>query len=329
MTASRFVVISSPGMHDTAASVVSMLRKKHNCIFPHYRVEHTRFANGEVVMQIPETVRRQHAFFFHPLQLPSPSDAIITMLLTNDALKRASVSGITLVLPYMSYLRQDRKDKPRVPISARMLADLIESNRYVSRIITADMHADQEQGFFSLPVDNLMCSKIFAEYVVKTLACDVSDVVAIAADLGGAVRTRRFARGLGEVQVAIFEKRRTGPNQSEVVSIIGPSVEGKIVVIFEDMIDTGGTIRGVVASLKQLGAREVFVCATHGIFSGGTEEKFASENVRVFCTNSIPRDESYYTRHASWLTCVPIDELFADAVYQASLVGGSVSKLTT
>ena len=319
MTASPFVVISSPCIHDTAASVVSMLRKKHNCIFPHYRVEHTRFANGEVVIQIPETVRRQHAFFFHPLQLPSP----------NDALKRASVSGITLVLPYMSYLRQDRKDKPRVPISARMLADLIESNRYVSRIITADMHADQEQGFFSLPVDNLMCSKILAEYVVKSLACDVSDVIAIAADLGGAVRTRRFARGLGEVQVAIFEKRRTGPNQSEVVSINGPSVEGKIVVIFEDMIDTGGTIRGVVASLKQLGAREVFVCATHGIFSGGTEEKFASENIRVFCTNSIPRDESYYTGNASWLTCVPIDELFADAVYQASLVGGSVSKLTT
>ncbi len=327
MTASPFVVVSSPGMHEMAGNVVSLLKAKHGLALPHHRTDFEKFANAEWLPQLPETVRRQHVFLFHPLQHPTPNDALMLMFLINDALKRASVDGITLVIPYMPYLRQDRKHKPRAPISARMVADLIESNTQVERIITVDMHADQEQGFFSIPVDNLSSMGLFAEHFKRCLDEGLSNVTVVAPDFGGAVRARRFAKKLGDLPVAIFEKRRPSANQSEVVSLIGEPVTGKTVVIYDDMIDTGGTIRGVVASLKSHGAKEVLVCATHGIFSGDSEEKFAAAGFPVFCTNSIPRDPEYDAKNSPWLAPVPMDELLSEAVYQASLVGGSVSNL--
>lgn len=315
-------------MYERAQRVVQILRAKYKVTLPHHRVSFEEFANGEVLPQIPVTVRREHVFLFHALQYPTPHDALMQLFLVNDALKRASVAGITLVVPYMSYLRQDRKNKPRVPISARLIADLIESNDAVERVITADMHADQEQGFFSLPVDNLTGMNLFVEYFKNHLGSGLAHACVVAPDFGGAVRARRFAKKLGDLPVAIVEKRRPQANCAEIVSVIGESVEGKEMLICDDMIDTGGTIRGVAHALKARGARNVFVCATHGIFSGGAEEQFATTGFRVVCTDSIPRDEEYVVRHISWLSIVTMDELLADAVYQASRVGGSISSLT-
>ena len=207
---SPFVLVSSPGMHDMATSIRDRL-KERGAHFPHYEVEFTTFSSGEVLPVIPHTVRRQNVIFLHPLQHPDPNTAFMMMLLANDALRRADVAGITLVAPFFPYLRQDRKDQPRVPISARLMADLIESNPSVQRIITIDMHTDQEQGFFSIPVDNLNSRKTFAAHVLENYG-DLSDVMVISPDFGGALRARRFASRIGDVPVGIIEKRRTGPN---------------------------------------------------------------------------------------------------------------------
>ncbi|MBI2030745.1 ribose-phosphate diphosphokinase [Candidatus Kaiserbacteria bacterium] len=325
---SPFVALSSPGMHNIATNVLRIIREKHAVTIPHHQVTFDWFSNREVKSYVEKTVRRQHVIYFHPLQQPTPNDAVMMMLLGNDAIMRASAASISLVLPYMCFLRQDRKDKERVPISARTLANLIESNRKVEQIITADMHADQEQGFFDIPVDNLSSRPLFAEYFRNMFNGDLSNVVVVAPDYGGAVRARRFALKLGDVPVAIFEKSRPKANQSEILSQGGDPVEGRIAIIYDDMIDTGGTIRGVVAELKARGAREVYVCATHGIFSGNAEENFARSGFPVLVTNSIPRDPAYAEKHKNWLTIVPMDELLAEAVYEASLIGGSVSKLS-
>ena len=155
----------------------------------------------------------------------------------------------------------------------------------------------------------------------------MKDVVVVAPDFGGAVRARRFAAKLGDAPVAIFEKRRPHANHSEVVALVGESVEGRITIIYDDMIDTGGTIRGVAGELAKRGAREVYICATHGIFSGGAEEKFRAEGVRVLTTDSIPREDAYRAAHADWLSIVSMNDLLAEAIFEASLVGGSISKL--
>jgi ribose-phosphate pyrophosphokinase len=326
MTASPFVVVSSSGMHEMAASVVSILKKKRDLALPHQKIECERFANGELLPLVPETARGQHVFFFHPMQLPDPNTALVAMHLTNDALTRAAVDGITLVAPYLSYLRQDRRSGKRVALSARAVADIIQAGG-VKRIITCEMHADQAEGFFSFSVDNLGGMGIFADHFKKVRGGDFTDVLVVAPDLGSAVRARRFADKLGDLPVTICEKRRPAPNQSEVLSIIGEPVAGKTVIIFDDMIDTGGTIRGAVQALKNIGAKEVFVCAVHGIFSADAEQKFADAHSDVFVTNSIPREAAYYKKHSSWLTLVPLDDLLAEAIYQASRKGGSVSKL--
>ena len=214
----------------------------------------------------------------------------------------------------------------RVPISARMVADLIESNKSVERIITFDMHAEQEEGFFSIPVDNLTARSLFATHLLNQLRASKNRIVAIAPDFGGAVRTHRFAKSLGGVPVAIVQKRRTGPNKSEIVSIVGEPIDGASVAIFEDMIDTGGTIISTILALKELGAREVYTSATHGIFSGNASSNFEKHGLNIACTNSIPRDSEFRGKN-QWLNVVPIDNMLAEAIYESSLVGGSVSRL--
>jgi ribose-phosphate pyrophosphokinase len=323
-----FAIVSSPGMHGMARDIKEMLESERGVRFPHHEIEYTRFSNEEYLPRIPNTVRRQRVFFLHPLQEPDPNTAIMMMLLANDALKRASVSGITLVVPYIPYLRQDRKDRPRVPISARMLADIIESNMAVERIITIDMHAEQEQGFFSIPVDNLTGMKLFADHFAKKFQGSSNPVQVVSPDFGGAVRSRRFAARLGNVPVAIIEKRRPAANVSEIVSVIGESVAGKEVVIFDDMIDTGGTLRTTARALREMGAAGIHLSATHGILSADACAEFSRLGFSVACTDSIPRDKAFYESNP-WLNVVSIERLLADAMFEASLVGGSLSKLST
>jgi ribose-phosphate pyrophosphokinase len=326
MSESPFVLLSSPLMHGMGDQICAHFEAKKGVTLPHYPLEFTTFANGEVLPRIPHTVRGQHVFFLHALQHPDPNTAIMMMLIANDAIMRASASGMTLVLPYMSYLRQDRKDQPRVPITARLIADLIESNRIVKGVITIDMHAEQEQGFFSIPVDNLSGAKVFTEHLQQKFHGAMADMVVLAPDFGGAVRNRRLALVLGEIPVCILEKRRTGPNQAEVLAVIGESIADKRVVIFEDMICSGGTALKVKDVVMGMGAREVYLCATHGIFSRG-EKSFAESGIAVACTDSIPRSTEYYTDNP-WLTKVSIAPYLADAMYEATLMGGSISKLS-
>jgi ribose-phosphate pyrophosphokinase len=316
-------------MGRVAESVLEHMAREYGTVLPHHRMEVGTFANGETFVRVPDTVRRQHVFLFHPMQHPTPNDALVRLLLTNDALRRASVAGITLVLPYMTYLRQDRKDKPRVPISARLMADLIESNKSVERVITVDMHADQAQGFFSIPVDNMTTVGLFAEHLKARFGGALENVMVVSPDFGGVVRARRMAKKLGNLPVGIFEKRRPEANKTEVVSVLGDPIAGKHVVIYDDIVDTGNTIRGVVEALRELGARSVVIVGTHGIFSAGAEKKFAQDNFSVSCTDSVIRSEAYYAEQKSWLTVVSLEALLARAVHEASIVGGSVSKLST
>lgn len=320
-----FILLSSPLMHALGDNIVEEL-KKQGFDMPHHKIDFVTFANGEVLPKITHTIRGQHVFFLHALQHPDPNTALMMMLIANDAMKRASASGITLVTPFLPYLRQDRKDSPRVPITARLLADLIESNHIVKGLITIDMHAEQEQGFFSIPVDNLTGVKVFSEYLRSKFNNDLGDVVIMAPDFGGAVRNRRLAKALGDLPMSILEKRRTGPNQSEILSVIGESVTGKKVIIYEDMICSGGTGIGVVEKVLAMGAQEVHICATHGIFSRNAEERFKEKNVSVVSTDSIPRSDAYY-KDNSWLTRVTLAGYLASAIHETTQAGGSISKL--
>ena len=189
--------------------------------------------------------------------------------------------------------------------------------------------ADQEQGFFSIPVDNINARVVHAEYFRKKFHNDFSTVVVVAPDFGGAVRARRFATRLGEhVPVSIIDKRRPGPNEVEVIGFVGEGVAGRDVILYDDMIDTGGTIRAAAGEIRRLGARSVCVCATHALFSAGADAEFKKAGFQVAVTPSIPRPEAYWEAHASWLECVSIDELLTSAIHQASLVGGSISELS-
>lgn len=323
------VLVSSPGMHEMGDRIVPLL-KARGARFSHLRAGHTIFANGEIKPEIPYTVRGMHAFLLHPFH-PDPNGAIVSMLLTCDALRGASVADITLVLPYIPYLRQDRRDRNdagRTPISARLLANLIESNDKIARVVTLDMHADQEEGFFDIPVDNLNGGVVHAEYFRTQFRGDFSNVVVVAPDVGSVVRCHRFARRLGEnVQVLQIDKKRTGPNKVEVLSFTG-DVTGRDAIVFDDMIDTGGTIRAAVAETLRRGARSACACVTHALFSGGAAESFLEARYPVVITPSIPRPFDYWRRHEAWLETVSIDELLAEAMHEASIVGGSLSKLS-
>jgi len=320
------VILSGPGMHEMAGYIDHEINLRS---VTKQEVKVTRFADGEIKCKIPETVRGEHAFLLWGLHEPDPNTAVMSMLIAANALKYASVTGITLVVPYIPYLRQDRKDEPRAPISARMLADLIESNRKIERVITLEMHAAQEQGFFSIPVDDISPWGVQAKYLLRQQIPDVARAIVVAPDFGSAVRARKFAAKLGpHVPVSIIEKRRTGPNQAEAIGFIGPDVEDCDVVLFDDMIDTGGTIRAAVRSILERKALSVCVCATHGIFSSGAEEKFAELGVPVVVTPTIPREPAYRDQHRAWLQYIPIHQLLAMAIREAMLVGGSISKLS-
>lgn len=320
----HFVVVSSPLMHDLAEAIVNHPELKALHI-PHYSLKYVTFANGEILPIIPETIRLQHVFFLHAFQHPDPNTAVMMMLLACDAMTRASAAGITLVAPYIPYLRQDRKDQPRVPISARVVADLVELAK-VKQLITIDMHAEQEQGFFSIPVDNLTGVRVFADHIVNRFGAALENVVAVAPDFGGGVRTRRLAKFIGDIPVAIFEKRRLAPNTPEIGYIIGDPVAGKRVIIYEDMLDTGRTICGVAKALYEMGAREVAVYATHGIFSGNSERIFEKGEVSIVTTDSIPRPPEFYA-NAPWISCISAASYFAEAIHEAMQEGGSISKL--
>ncbi|HSK76538.1 MAG TPA: ribose-phosphate pyrophosphokinase [Thermoanaerobaculia bacterium] len=243
------------------------------------------FSDGETFCQIEENVRGSDVFVVQPTSNPV-NDNLMELLILLDSLKRSSASRVTAVLPYYGYARQDKKDKPRVPITAKLVADLI-SRAGASRVLTMDLHADQIQGFFDVPVDHLFAAPVILDALRKL---EIPDLVVVSPDAGGVERARAIAKRL-EAGLAIADKRRTAPNVAEVMHIIG-DVSGKNVLIVDDIIDTAGTLCKTVDALKKEGAVRILAAGTHGILSGPALDRIRNSPLEsVFITNTTPLDE--------------------------------------
>jgi len=240
------------------------------------------FSDGEIWVQIEENVRGSDVFVVQPSCTPVERN-LMELFLMIDALKRASADRITAVMPYYGYARQDRKDRSRVPISAKVVASMLETAG-ANRLLALDLHAAQIQGFFNVPVDHLFASPVMIEYFRTT---DLSKAIVVSPDAGGVERARAFAKRL-EVPLAIIDKRRDAPNVTEVMHIIG-DVEGRDCLMIDDLIDTAGTlVKGAEALLKK-GARSVSACATHAVLSGQAVERIAGSAIKeVVFSDSIP-----------------------------------------
>ncbi len=242
----------------------------------------SRFSDGEVYVQINQNVRGEDVFIVQPT-CPPVNDNLMELLVMIDAFKRASARRITAVLPYYGYGRQDRKAQSRVPISAKLVADLI-TTAGTTRVLAIDLHAGQIQGFFNIPVDHLFAAPVIIDYLAKK---DLEDVVLVSPDAGGVERARAIAKRL-RAGLAIIDKRRDGPNVAVFMYLIG-EVKGKDVVIIDDMIDTAGTVIQAVEAVKREGARRVLACGVHPVLSGPAMSRLAGSDLEeLIITNSIP-----------------------------------------
>lgn len=240
-----------------------------------------RFSDGETRVEVKENVRGMDVFVIQPTSKPA-NEHLMELLILIDALKRASADRITAVIPYYGYARQERKVQPRTPISAKLVADLLTAAG-ANRILAMDLHAGQIQGFFNIPFDHLFCMPILLDHIRERIQ---NDLVIVAPDAGGAERARAFAKRLS-CPLAMIDKRRPAPNVSEVMHIIG-EVEGKTAVVVDDILDTGGTIVQAATALKKTGAKKVFACCAHPVFSGrALEVLMQSPLEEVIVTNTI------------------------------------------
>ena len=245
-----------------------------------------RFADGEVSINIEETVRGHHVFVIQSTNKPV-NDNYLELLIMIDALKRASAQSINVIMPYYGYSRQDRKAASRQPISAKLMADLLQAAG-ASRVLCVDLHADQIQGFFDIPIDNFRALPILAKYFVDK---NLEDVVVISPDHGGTTRARRLADALG-APLAIIDKRRPRPNVAQVMNVIG-EVEGMNAVIIDDMVDTAGTLVAAVEMLKIKGAKDIYCCCTHPILSDPAIERISNSALKELVTTNTIQLESY------------------------------------
>ncbi len=249
------------------------------------KCEVLHFADGEINVNIDETVRGCDVFVVQPTSAPA-NDHLMELLIMCDALKRASAKSINLIVPYYGYSRQDRKAKSRQPISAKLVADLIETAG-ANRVIVMDIHAAQIQGFFNIPMDNLMGLSTLANYILDK---KLENICVVSPDHGGVTRARELAKVL-EAPIAIIDKRRPEPNKAEVMNIIG-DVNGKNCVMIDDMIDTAGTICAAADALKKNGALDIYACATHGVLSGPAIDRIKASSLKeVVITNTIAQPE--------------------------------------
>ncbi|MBS5884373.1 MAG: ribose-phosphate diphosphokinase [Clostridium sp.] len=266
------------------------------------------FSDGEISVDIAETVRGTDVFLVQSTSSPVNNN-LMELLIMIDAFKRASAGRITVVMPYYGYARQDRKAKSRDPITAKLVADLLTAAG-AHRVLTMDLHAAQIQGYFNIPVDHLLGSPILAKYFVKNGFDDRDDVVVVSPDLGSVTRARKFADRL-HAPIAIIDKRRPKANVSEIMNIIG-DVEGKKCILIDDMIDTAGTIANAANALKDLGAKNVYACCTHGVLSGPAFERInnsAIEELVMLNTIKLPEKDDLVKFKA--LSVAP---LFAEAI---------------
>jgi ribose-phosphate pyrophosphokinase len=246
------------------------------------RAHLARFSDGEVWFQIHDNVRGADVFVVQPTSSPV-NEHLMEMLLMLDAFKRASAARLTAVLPYYGYGRQDRKDKPRVPISAKLVANLLQTAG-ANRVLTMDLHAAQIQGFFDIPVDHLFAAAVIIDYVLQL---KLPDLVVVSPDAGGVERARAYAKRL-DATLAIVDKRRDQPNVAEVHHVIG-DVAGKTALIVDDMVDTAGTLTKVAEAIRAAGAREVLASCSHAVLSGHAVERIEKSPLsKLIVTDSIP-----------------------------------------
>lgn len=249
------------------------------------RVSAYNFSDGEVFCQIDENVRGSDVFVVQPTCAPV-NDNLMEMLILLDAFKRSSAARVTAVLPYYGYARQDKKDKPRVPITAKLVADLI-SAAGADRILTLDLHAAQIQGFFDVPVDHMFAAPVILD-AIRDLA--LPDLVMVSPDAGGVERARAIAKRL-QAGLAIVDKRRFAPNQAEVMHLIG-DVAGKDVIVVDDIVDTAGTLTKTAEALAQKGARRIFAAAIHGVLSGPALQRINDSPIEaILITDTTPLDD--------------------------------------
>lgn len=279
----KITVFSLSSSKKLAQDIASILGTKvGDC-----KVHH--FADGEILCEIGESVRGKDVFVVQSTSNPVTENLMEILVLT-DALKRASAREITAVIPYFGYARQDRKAKPRQPITSKLVADLL-TTAGVNRVVTVDLHAAQIQGFFDIPVDEMQALPLLIKYFRKK---KVQDLCVVSPDHGGATRARKMSEAF-DCPIAIIDKRRPKPNVAEVMGIIG-NVEGKNCILIDDMIDTAGTITAGVDMLKQKGAKDVYIACTHGVLSGPAVERLstcAAKEVVITNTIEIPQDKKF------------------------------------
>ena len=278
------------------------------------------FSDGENFASIYETVRGSDVFvvqstcsFEKDGKPGTVNDSLMELLIMIDALKRASAGRITAVIPYFGYARQDRKTKPRDPISAKLVANLI-TTAGADRVLTMDLHANQIQGFFDIPVDNLFGNPIFVDYYAKKFGSVCEDMVVVSPDVGSVARARTFAQKL-HMNLAIVDKRRQKANQCEVMNVIG-DVEGKECILFDDMVDTAGSLCNAAKAIVEVGgAKKVYACASHGVLSGPALERLAASSIEELALlDTIPApagEEELAKSRIKYLTVAP---MFAEAI---------------
>lgn len=285
--------------------------KLGNCVL-------SRFSDGEIHIYIDENVRGEDVFVIQSGCFDA-NFHLMELFLMLDAFKRASAERVTAVMPYYCYARQDWKDRPRVPISARLVADLLETSG-ADRVLTMDLHSPQIQGFFSIPVDNLMAVPVLAPYIA---GLGLRDLTIVSPDAGGVGRARVFARRMG-ASLAIIDKRRPSPNVAQVFHVIG-EVKGRDVVLFDDMVDTGGTLVLSAEALIQNGARHVYAACTHPVLSGQAVEKIEGSSLeKLIVTNTIPLSDK--AQASKKVVLLSVAELFGEAIRRIN-EGSSVSSL--
>ena len=287
-----------------ASSICDQLHK------PLGKADVKHFADGECSISVYEPVRGADVFIVKPTCKPV-NDHLMELLIMIDAMHRASAGRITAVIPYFGYARQDRKAKSRDPISAKLVANLIEAAG-ADRVLTMDLHANQIQGFFDIPVDNLRGAPLFANYYLEKFGRGNPDVMVVSPDVGSVARARQFAMKL-DMNLAIVDKRREVANKSEVMNIIG-NVEGKTVILLDDMVDTAGSLCGAAKALMEIGgAKEIYACATHGVLSAPALERIENsyiKELKLCDTIPYPSDQPRLAK----IDYVSVASLFAEAI---------------
>jgi ribose-phosphate pyrophosphokinase len=271
-----------------------------------------RFSDGEVSVEIRDNVRGSDVFLLQSTCSP-PNDNLMEIMVMSDAIRRASASRITAVIPYFGYARQDRRPRSaRVPISAKVVADML-AVAGVDRVLTVDLHADQIQGFFNIPVDNVYATPLFVDHAI---AQNYKDPIVVSPDVGGVVRARATAKLIHDVDLAIIDKRRPVANESQVMNVIG-DVDGRTCIIADDIVDTAGTLCQAAEALKNRGATKVIAYITHAVLSGSAVERISASALdRLYVTDTIPLSQAAHK--CPRIEALSLDRLLAEAIRRVS-----------